>query len=217
MQPDTLQVVVVDTVELEADKVDLYFQVQGSSWVSGRAALTQAREVSKLVADLITAGVAESDIELLNVRAEVSSGMLGKSSSARYSLKARCHQVDALDALLGAATASKNVVLESLRWGYPRNEEADLQRAESALSRALARAGRMARALEQELDGVHSVLESISDSEQTPVQLNYDYSSVKRRSYSADLGVEVRHFKEVLHTFTVLFKLKSASIKESGP
>lgn len=204
MQPDTLQIVVVDTVELEADKADLFFLVTGSSWVSGKAALTQAREVSKLVADLITAGVAEADIELLNVRAEVSSGMLGKSSSARYSLKARCREVDRLDALLGAVTASKNVVLESLRWGYPRNEEADLLRAESAL----ARARRMAGALEQELAGVHSVTETVADSEQGQVTLDLDYSSVRRRSYNVDLGVEVRHLKEVTHTFTVLFKLK---------
>ncbi|MBS2038725.1 SIMPL domain-containing protein [bacterium] len=211
MHPDTLQVVVVDRVELEADRVDLLFVVHGSSWVSGKAALTQAREVSKLVADLITAGVAEDDIELLNVRAEVSSGMLGKSSSARYSLKARCRAVDNLDALLGTVTASKNVVLESMRWGYPRNEEADLMRAEAALARALARARRMAGALEQELDGVHSVTETVTDSEQGPVALDLDYTSLKRRSHNADLGVEVRHLKEVVHTFTVLFKLRPVS------
>lgn len=207
MHPDTLQVVITDLVELEADKVDLFFMVSGSSWVSGKAALTQAREVSKLVADLITAGVREDDIELLNVRAEVTSGMLGKSSSARYSLKARCREVDSLDSLL-TVTASKNVTLESLRWGYPRDEEADLLRVEVALGRALARARRMAKALERELDGVHSVTETIADNEQGQVNLNFDYSSVKRRSYNAELGVEVRHCKEVTHTITVLFKVK---------
>lgn len=210
MQPDTLQVVVSDLISLQADKVDLFFQISGTSWVSGQAALTQAREVSKLVADLITAGVAEGDIELLNVRAEVSSGMLGKSSSARYSLKARCRQVERLDELLAVATNPKNVTLESLRWGYPRDEEADLLRTEAALARALKRARRMAAALEVELAGVHSVTESVTDHEQAPVQLHLDYSGVSRKRYDADLGVEVRHCKEVNHIFTVLFRVVTA-------
>lgn len=211
MQTDTLQVVITDLIQLEADKVDLFFQVSGASWVSGQAALTQAREVSKLVADLITAGVAESDIELLNVRAEVSSGMLGKSSSARYSLKARCRHVEKLDELLAIATGPKNVTLESLRWGYPRDEEADLLRTEAALSRALKRARRMAAALEVELDGVHSVTESIVDTDQGQVQLRFDYSSMKRRQYNADLGVEVRHCKEISHSLTVHFRVTKRS------
>ncbi len=211
MQPDTLQVVITNLIQLEADKVDLFFQVSGASWVSGQAALTQAREVSKLVADLITAGVAEKDIELLNVRAEVSSGMLGKSSSARYSLKARCYQIEKLDELLAVATGPKNVTLESLRWGYPRDEEAELVRTEEALTRALKRARRMATALEVELAGVHSVTESIADTDQGQMQLHFDYSSVKRRQYNADLGVEVRHCKEVSHTLNVLFRITKRS------
>lgn len=211
MQPDTLQVVITNLIQLEADKVDLFFQVSGASWVSGQAALTQAREVSKLVADLITAGVAEKDIELLNVRAEVSSGMLGKSSSARYSLKARCYQIEKLDELLAVATGPKNVTLESLRWGYPRDEEAELVRTEEALTRALKRARRMATALEVELAGVHSVTESVTDTDQGQVQLHFDYSSVKRRQYNADLGVEVRHCKEVSHTLNVLFRITERS------
>lgn len=215
MQPDTLQVVITDRLSLEADKVDLFFQVSGSSWVSGRAALTQAREVSKLVADLITAGVAESDIELLNVRAEISSGVLGKSSSARYSLKARCWQVDKLDELLAVATSPKHVTLETLRWGYPRDEEGELLRTEAALVRALKRARRMAAALEVELAGVHSVVESMTDNEQAQVQVNLDYSVSSRARYSADLGVEVRHCKEVQHTWTVHFRVKQP--KETEP
>ncbi|MBX3169106.1 MAG: SIMPL domain-containing protein [Candidatus Eremiobacteraeota bacterium] len=212
MQPDTLQVVITDLIQLEADKVDLFFQVSGASWVNGRAALTQAREVSKLVADLITAGVAEKDIELLNVRAEVSSGMLGKSSSAHYSLKARCHQVEKLDELLAVATAPKQVVLESLRWGYPHDEEADLQRTEAGLARALNRGRRMAAALELKLTGVHSVTETLVDNEQGQVRLQLDYSSLSRSRYQADLGVEVRHCKEVIHTLTVLFTVKASEL-----
>jgi len=208
-QPDCLQVAVTDRFEIEADKVDLFFQVSGSSWVSGRAALTQAREVSKLVADLITAGVEERDIDLLNVRAEVSSGMLGKSSTARYSLKARCRNLDDLDVLLGVTTAPKNVTLESLRWGYPQDEEAELVRLETGLARALKRAGRMAAALGVELDGVHSVTEATLDSEQPQVQLSFDYSGTSRARFNADLGVEVRHCKELTHTVTVLFRVKS--------
>lgn len=201
--------VVTDRFEVEADKVDLFFQVSGSSWVSGRAALTQAREVSKLVADLITGGVEERDIDLLNVRAEVSSGMLGKSSTARYSLKARCRNLDDLDGLLGATTAPKNVTLESLRWGYPHDEEAELVRLEAALVRALKRAQRMAAALGVELDGVHSVTEATLDSEQPQVQLSFDDSDTKRARFNADLGVEVRHCKELTHTVTVLFRVKT--------
>jgi len=213
-QPDCLQVVVTDRFEIEADKVDLFFQVSGSSWVSGRAALTQAREVSKLVADLITGGVEERDIHLLNVRAEVSSGMLGKSSTARYSLKARCRNLDDLDGLLGATTAPKNVTLESLRWGYPHDEEAELVRLEAGLARALTRARRMASALGAELAGVHSVIEATVDSEQPELQLSFDYSGTKRARFNADLGVEVRHCKELIHSVTVLFLIKTT---ESAP
>ena len=66
----------------------------------------------------------------------------------------------------------------------------------------------MAKALELDLEGVHSVTESLSDNEPGTAQLHLDYgSSAKRSRYNADLGVEVRHSKEVTYSVTVLFRV----------
>lgn len=213
--PDCLQVVVTQKVEIEADRADLFINVKGSSWVNGRAALTQAREVSKLVADLKAIGVSEADIELRNVRAEVTSGILSKSSTAHYSLRVRCRALDRLDEILGTATAQKNVELQSIQWGYPQAEEEELARLEECLRKAGARAQRMAAALGVKLVGVHSVVETLHDSEnpnyQATVRLDLAGGSMARARYGGELGVEVTHRKEIQHQVNVQYRVEGFS------
>ena len=73
--------------ELSAEAVHLLVTVHGASLVTGRAALTKAKEVARLVEALAPAGIDSAAVELDAVCLESSSGLLGSSSSAIYRLR----------------------------------------------------------------------------------------------------------------------------------
>src|SRR5437763_893151 len=87
--PDTIAVSTHHQVELPARRANLHVNIRGTSYFSGDAALTKAREVGQLVGELTRLGIPEASIELKGVFADVSSGMLGKNSSVNYELKVR--------------------------------------------------------------------------------------------------------------------------------
>lgn len=205
--PDTLQVSASERLEVEASHADLLFTCKGSSLITGQAALTQAREVQRLVGDLKAAGIAEDDIELRNVKAEVSSGIFSKSSSASYSLRARCRQLEQLGDVLAAATEQKNVTLERLEWRYPEGSEAEVAALERCYQAASAKARRLAAALGVELGAVFSARDTVVDSEaayqgQVDIQLG-----LYRARATSDSGLEMRHRKEMTYSVTVLYRL----------
>lgn len=56
--------------ELAADAADLFVNVTGSSLFTGRAAVTQAKEVAAIVHSLKAAGLDADAVEVVSVRAE---------------------------------------------------------------------------------------------------------------------------------------------------
>jgi uncharacterized protein YggE len=158
--PPTLEVTERVWDEVPAAHARLFVVVEGSRLFTGNAALEQAAEVRALVEALRPAGVGAGDVQLLGVAAHVTSGLLGKSSSGRYTLAIRCRDVARLPACLDAITAQKACSLTHTEWDH--GPAADARRAgwlREAIDRARAKAEAMAAALGAPLAGVRSVTE----------------------------------------------------------
>jgi hypothetical protein len=214
--PDLLLVQIVDEHEIAAARADLLVTVRGSSLVTGQAALNKAREVNKLVTDLTGFGLPAEAITIESVRADVSSSLLGKSSSASYTLKIHCAELDKLADVLGIVTSQKNVSLDSIQWGYPDNEESRQERLVGCLARARQKGQRMAEALSVKLGVPHLVKETWLDSEPPPVA-SLDVMpraaqvTMRTRVSREELGMDVGHKKQLRLTVEVHFRVVTIS------
>ena len=212
-RPDVIEVSVVHQEEVRADRADLFVVIKGASLITGDAALRKAREVGQLVADLIGHGLEESDIQLQGVYAEAATGMLGRSSSAKYLLKVRCADLNRLADVLGVITSQKNTTLRSIAWGYPEDEGAWARRIDAVIGSANEKARRIAAGLGVTLLGVHPFREAYADPEEkAPVFLSdEDAQFARRRAGSAGLeealGLEVSHAKEVTLQIEVEYRI----------
>lgn len=198
--------------EIEADHADLSVTIRGASLFTGQAALTKAREVAQLVAALHEVGITDSEIRLQGVRADVTSGVLGKTSSATYSLKIRCARLEMLAETLGAITSQKNTSIQSLIWGYRDNEEKRLQWLDACIARANAKAGRIASGLGVRLLGIVSFSEAYNDPEAgIAPQKEFAAMGMSRAraasTFAEDLGMEVTHSKTVALSITVTYRV----------
>jgi len=181
--------------ELAAHAADLHFSVAGSSLVTGRAVLTKAREVAVIVEALGALGLAESALSVESVRAEVKSGLLGKSSSASYALKLHVTELDQLPAALGAITAAKNVSLERLEWRYPSDAATEGRMLAEASLRARAKASAVASALGVGLGALQEALELGGGV--SPHEVTHFGAPQMMRARSAaeplEMGLELQH------------------------
>jgi len=192
--PNVIVIAVTHEEDLVADRADLLVIVEGSSLFTGRAALQKAKEVSELVAELVKRGIPQEDIGLESVNARVSSGALGKSSSATYELRVHCRDLERLPDALGAITSARNVMLESIRWRYPDSPEQKLRSLESCIAQANFKAQAAAKALGARLVGVHRLQEEQLDKHQDVVSYSSrGISGATVRRARIDLGLELRH------------------------
>ena len=207
--------------EIEADHADLFVTIRGASLFTGQAALTKAREVAQLVAALQAVGISDSEIRLQGVRADVTSGVLGKTSSATYSLKIRCARLEMLAETLGAITSQKNTSLQSLVWGYADNEEQKLQWLDACIAQANAKAQRVAAGLEVRLLGVVSFSETYTDPEAgvSPRSQSDGFGVSRARNpstFTEDLGMEVSHTKTIKLTISVTYRVSAFEASQAG-
>jgi hypothetical protein len=98
--------------------------------------------VERLAAD---AGVGDAAIELEAVRAEVKSGLLGKTSSAVYQLRIRREDLERLPNVLGVVTSAKQATIDQLSWLYPDDAATEGRLLEAASARAAVKAQTTAR------------------------------------------------------------------------
>ncbi len=208
-EPDVIVVDASHEEELPADKADLHVSIEGTSLVTGRAALQKAREVSALVRAVVAEGVAEADIQLEGVQAQVTSGLLGKSSTAIYRLRIRARDLDRLAEVLGAITAQRNATLERIAWGYPDTTAAKVAWLVQAIGLARQKADAAATALGVELLGVHRLTEVALDEEERRPQPFGGSGLARSKSAmtSADLGLEVSHAKRAGVRVSIAFRV----------
>lgn len=197
-EPDVLVITAKCEEDVAAERAVLFVTVQGTSLVTGRAALKKAAEVRSLVEALETCGISESDIGLESVHAHVSSGLLGKSSSATYRLRVRCDELPALPEVLGAITSAKNSELERLVWRYPESTAQQAHWLALCIAQANAKAIAAATALGVRLVGVHRMTEQLledPDSGARPLGVSVQFASPQRTRAAPDMGFDLTHHK----------------------
>ena len=137
--------------------------------------------------------------------AEVSSGLISKSSSATYGLKLRIRRLEAFGDVLGAITSQRNVQVQQVEWGYLEDDARRDGWLVLCAQKAGGRAKLLAAAMGVDLLGVHSFHEGALSEEESP-QLGNGYSAVPKRravrSYmgsmtSDELGLQVTHTRKV--------------------
>jgi uncharacterized protein YggE len=199
IKPDTIKVSALHREEIFASHANLFVTVRGSSVVSGNEAMKKAKEVSQLVEALTSFGLSPDAIQLLGVHIETSSGTLLKSSSATYRLRIRVDKLEQLAELLDIIASQKNAILERIEWKYP--EEAAQERGlETTITKAKAKAERVAAALGVKLLGVYDFMEGTFDEERPPMPFGAEAMMMKPRAAVADepsLGMEIQHSKIV--------------------
>lgn len=207
-EPRTETVLTVLTVdvthdeELTADGFDLFVTVRGSSVFTGSAAFEKAAEVKSLVSAVVAVGIVRTDVSLVGVHVDVESGLLSKSSSARYSLRVRASNSERLGPVLSAVAAARNATVDQLEWRYPEGESAKEAWLAAAVTKARGRAKAMAAALGLTIARVKSVrtpLEGNVAFAGGPVHMTTSYGMAKSRSRGdqVDLGLEVAPTKKV--------------------
>lgn len=192
-----------------ADKVDLYVDVEGSSLFTGRAALSKAREVHALVESLGQAGIAEEQIFVESIAASAQSGIFSKSSSARYSLRVRCENLERLGDVLGAVTGQKNVTMGRMEWGFDESPAASAQRLARCAAVARQKAEAVAEVLGVRLGAPHRVCEVAPGPARAhgyPAPAAAVLASRARASMrQEDLGLPITHHRQVTTRLAAAF------------
>jgi len=196
-KPDTIKVEIMRSAEIEADEAFLFVTIKGSSLLTGAAPLKKAREIGQLVRELMTGGVKEQDISVRGIQAQVSSGAIGSASSAAYSLRVRCRDLDRLADLLGTVTSQKNASLDSLAWVYGREQEVKDGLADECIAACNEKAARFAAGLGVRLLGVHS----FSERRSAPLTRAYDVPEAKGptrgRISKEDFGFDLSNSRKI--------------------
>lgn len=204
-KPDTIAVNVELERKVHASGADMHVEIRGDSFVSGQTALKKAREVRDLVAALAEIGIPADRVQVVGIRAEVSSGLIGRSSSAVYRLRVGIASLDLLADALGAVTSRKNATLTGLVWQYDRPDELHSEMLADALRKAQGRAALICRELDHRNMGVHTLTEKLKDDQERQGHL-YRVGMVSEASLGVrrkvavtkeDLGLDVSHTKTV--------------------
>lgn len=155
---ETLHLITVretSTANVTASGAKLIVRIAGQSLFMDNEAFKKAAEVANLVAALRELGLAETDIQLLNVSTDVESGMLTKSSSATYSLQINCSSIELIGRILSKISSQKNAKLSEIAWQYPDLEQRKRELLQAAVRAAKDAAIAITESLAVSLQGVH--------------------------------------------------------------
>lgn len=196
-KPDTIMVSAFQKEEIDATHADLHVTVKGSSLVSGNEAMKKAKEVNQLFEALRQVGVKEESIHLQGVHIDSSSGALLKSSSAAYSLKIHCEDLNLLARLLDVITSQKNASLGWVEWKY-NDEEIREQLLLKAIDKAKGKADKISNSLGVRLLGVYDLREDILDSDyQGHAKREMGVLRAQSIPASPTLELEIQHSKTI--------------------
>jgi uncharacterized protein YggE len=210
-KPDTIKVSAFQKEEIFASHANLYVTVKGSSIVSGNEAMKKAKEVNQLVEALTRFGLSSDAVQLQGVRIETASGALLKSSSAVYSLKIKVEKLEQLPGLLDIIAEQKNATMSRIEWKYP--EEAARERGlESAITKAKAKADKVAASLGVKLLGVYDFIENAFDEERPPMPFQaMEMTPLARAKGPAQpgLSMDIQHSKTIHVAVDIWYRVSS--------
>jgi uncharacterized protein YggE len=208
-KPDTIKISASHKEEIYADRADLFVTVKGLSLVGSNEAMKKAKEVSQLVEALTSLGLSPEAVQLMGVRIESSSGALLKSSSAVYHLKVKCEKLEQFAELLDIIASQKNAALERIEWKYP-EDAAREHGLETTLTKAKAKAEKVAASLGVKLLGVYDFMENTFDEERPPMP--FQAMEMKARAASApepSLGMEIQHSKTIHASVDIWYRVSA--------
>lgn len=146
------------TYELRASSAVLSVSVKGTSFFADDAAMKKAKEVATLIDALKEVGIPEAEIRLRNVVAESQSGIISKSSSAKYQLSVKCADLERLSETLAIITSAKNCELHKLDWRFSDDREVKLKQLEQVFSAARETGECIAKSLGVQIEGVQDCI-----------------------------------------------------------
>ncbi len=215
--PNTISVTIPLEREVEADRADLTIRVEGQAVFSGGQAMKKAREIRSLVEHLASAGIPESAIRLQSAKAQVTSGLISKSSTVKYVLRIEVPSRDLVAAGLGAVTNTKNAELVSLQWKYDQLDAVHDELLREALSLARSRASMICEALGQRTTVVHRLNEHFDRRDGAPQLAQVQsFGALKSRAAAPAMsnetfGFELSESKTVHFQLNVEYRVESAS------
>ncbi len=214
-QPDTISIDEFAQREVDATGADVFVTISGASLVSGASAHTKSKEVAKLADDLRAAGVPASALRVQGVSAQVSSGLLVRSSSATFSVRVRCDDLEKLPEVLGIVAAQKNTSTDSISWRYPNEHDLRREWAKELIERANIRANVVSQSLGVSLLGVHHYEESLNQGAFHEAQAAFGGGMPMRSRAAAPLetGMPLAQSREYTLRVLVRFRVGQAAAK----
>ncbi len=151
------------TQHLQATGVDILLTISGQSFFTGNEVFKKAIEVANCIAALKACGVAEDQIFLQNVSVAVHSGIISKSTSAKYHLAVKLPNLDSLGSVLTVVASQKNIETTTLRWQYHNLETIKNELLQTAVKGARLTAESIAVSLNTHVIAVHRLSYQFGD------------------------------------------------------
>ncbi len=208
MEYGVLKVQETAETEIDASRAFVLIRVTSEKVAFGNAALSASAEI-KMVIEKIKRVDDSVEVDTESVSTESGAGLLGKNSTAVYTIKLTVSDLEKLGKILGICSQGKNITVRSIRWGYD-EDEPKLELIKQAMKKAKHKAEEMMGVIDYEVVGIRSV----SDSYQMPQhrEMMMDampvMASMKRSKSAApnaDIGTEFKNKKKISAMCSVEF------------
>ncbi len=187
-------------MEIDASRAFVMIQVKSEKVAFGNAALSASAEIKSII-EKIKRVDDSVEVDTESVSTESGSGLLGKNSSAVYTLKLTVSAFDKLGQILGICSEGKNITVRSVRWDYD-EDEPKLELIKQAMKKAKHKADEMMSVIDYEVVGIRSVSDSYQMPQHREMVLNAMpvMASMKRSKSVApnvDIGTEFKSKKNI--------------------
>jgi len=215
-----LRVSETEKSEIEAVGAIVTINASSEKILFGNAAVTASEDL-KTILEKVKQVSEDVDIHTEAMSVATHSGILGKNSTATYTVKLTVNDLNALGAILGICSEGKKISIQSVRWEY--DEDAEKL---NLIKRALRKAKKKAEEMMEEIGYSVTGIRSCSDSYITPnigeIILSGSNDSLsdgamlsmsRRRSQTptVDIGAEFKSKKQISATCTVEFLVRAKS------
>ncbi len=200
MENGVLKVQESAETEIEASRAFVMIQVKSEKVAFGNAALSASAEIKSIIEKIkLVDDSIEVDTE--SVSTESGSGLLGKNSSALYTLKLTVSALEKLGRILGICSEGKNITVRSVHWDYD-EDEPKLELIKEAMKKAKHKADEMMSVINYEVVGIRSVSDSYQMPQHRDMVLHaMPMAASMKRSKSAppnvDIGTEFKSKKKI--------------------
>ena len=203
-------------MEIDAARAFVLIQVKSEKVAFGNAALSASNEIKSIVEKIKQADDSiEFDTE--SISTESGKGLMGKNSSAIYTIKLTVHKLEMLGRILGICSEGKNISVRSVRWDYD-EDEPKLALIKEAMKKAKTKANEMMSVVDYEVVGIRSVSDSYHLPQPRDLMLNMAApmtASMKRsKPAEVDIGTEFKSKKKISAMCHVEFLIKEKANSE---